>query len=209
MFEKEKKILKKYARLAGKLGLVWGMSGNMSLRIDQTRFLITSSKAELRELKGEEIVTYDINTGIIEGIKPSMELKMHTRIYKARDDVMAILHAQPLFSTILACIEGIEIKTEIIPESIVYLSNIARIPYQHPGSIELSEEIEKKIRQTNVLLLQNHGVVCVGKSIKEVIIRAQTLEFLAKIIIIAQAGNIHLSYISKHQVDELLNIVKY
>ncbi|MEW6607340.1 MAG: class II aldolase/adducin family protein [bacterium] len=186
-----KQTLKKNGRLAAELDLVWGTSGNMSLRIDEDSFLITTSGASLGNLQDEEMIICQINDDLVKG-KPSMEFRMHKQIYLQRKEIMAVLHSQPLFSTLAACAKNLEIKTQIIPESIVYLKKIERVPYQHPGSLELALAVGEKIKNANILLLENHGVVCAGDSIEEVINKTQTLEFLCKLIIFSKSANIEL-----------------
>jgi len=201
-----KKILKRYGRLADKLGLVWGTSGNMSVRIDEDRFLITASGATLRKLQDEDIVVCKISNDFVKG-KPSMEFRMHKEIYQLRKKVMAVLHSQPFFSTLVACSNELAIKKEIIPESIVYLKKIERIPYQHPGSSELALQVGKKVKTADILLLENHGVVCVGGSIQEVINKTLTLEFLCKLTIFSKAANIELKAIDRQKVIDFLDLL--
>jgi L-fuculose-phosphate aldolase len=203
--EKLKKILCKYSKLADTLGLVWGTSGNMSLRIDENSFMITSSGATLRELHAEDIVICNINDDYVEN-KPSMEFRMHKEIYRIRKEIIAILHSQPLFSTIAACAKEFEINNEIIPESIVYLKRIEKVSYQHPGSVELALEVGKKINTSDILLLENHGVVCAGDSIQEVINKTQTLEFLCKLTILSKFAGIELKSIAK---EKIINFLKF
>jgi len=199
------KILKRYGRLADKLGLVWGTSGNMSMRIDEDSFLITASGATLGELQNEDMVVCKISNDFVKR-KPSIEFRMHKEIYHLRKEIKAVLHSQPFFSTLVACSNELEIKKEIIPESIVYLKKIEQIPYQHPGSIELALQVGEKIKTADILLLENHGVVCVGGSIQEVINKTLTLEFLAKLTIFSKAVNIELKPIDRQKVIDFVNL---
>lgn len=201
-----KKILKMFGRRVNKLGLVWGTSGNISVRIDEDSFLITARGAALGKLHDEEMVVCKISNDFVER-KPSLEFKMHKEIYRLRKEIIAILHSQPLFTTLVACSNEFEIKNEIIPESIVYLKTIEKIPYQHPGSIELAMQIGEKIKTTDILLLGNHGVVCASGSIDEVINKTLTLEFLCKLTIFSKAANIELKPIDRQKMIEFLDLL--
>lgn len=200
-----------YAQLSYKLGLVWGKSGNMSLRLDNNHFIITASGASLRELNESDIVKCSLdlkNKEVYGEKKPSMEFRMHRDIYRVRKDVCAILHAQPLFSTLIACSSEIELERGILPESIAYLKKIERVVYHHPGSIELAQEAAKRSIDADVLLLENHGVVCIGTSGEDVINKAETLEFLARLTITAKSNQTTLKVLPKDIVDSFERMLK-
>ncbi len=205
------KKLIEYAQLSYKLGLVWGKSGNMSLRLDNNHFIITASGASLRELDESDIVKCSLASEGMEVYsekKPSMEFRMHREIYRVREDVCAILHAQPLFSTLIACSLEIELERGILPESIAYLTKIERVTYHHPGSVELAKEAAKQSIDADVLLLENHGVLCIGTSGEDVINKAETLEFLARLTITAQNSQTTLKILPKDIVDSFERMLK-
>ncbi|MDI6704291.1 MAG: class II aldolase/adducin family protein [bacterium] len=206
--DKAREELKRYSRLAYELGLVWGTSGNMSVRVDKDHFLITASSANLREISSKELVTCSLHSDTVTCGNPSMEFRMHRRIYIAREDVFAILHSHPCFSTLIACSLDFKIKKEIIPESIAYLGKIERISYSHPGSKELAEEVGRRSAESDTLLLENHGVVCVGASLKDVINKTETMEFLSRLIILAKAAGVELKVLPEDTVRGLRQRLK-
>ncbi|HAV43579.1 TPA: class II aldolase family protein [bacterium] len=192
-----------YSQLVYRLGLVWGTSGNMSLRLNKDRFIITASGASLGDLTDSDIVecSLDIEEEPYNRKMPSMEFRMHREIYRVKEEVSAILHAQPPFSTLVACSSDIELEQDILPESIAYLNKIQRVPYHHPGSMELAEEVTKQSLQADALLLENHGVICTGSSLKEVINKTETLEFLARLTVTAWGNRIALKVLPKDVAD--------
>ncbi|MEW5766034.1 MAG: class II aldolase/adducin family protein [bacterium] len=201
-----------YAQLAYQLGLVWGRSGNMSLRLDRNHFIITAAGSSLRELSDLDIVECSLDPGK-EGeacgeIRPSMEFRMHREIYWIREDVSAILHTQPLFSTLVACSSEIELERAILPESIAYIKKIERVPYQHPGSIALAKEVARRSIEADVLLLENHGVLGVGISAEEVVNKIETLEFLARLTITARSSQSRLKVLPEGIVDKFKQRLK-
>ena len=67
--------------------------------------MITPSGVSLRDLTQENIIEVDIQGNLLNGkknLKPSKEAPFHTSIYRIRDDVMAIAHVHPPFSTALS-----------------------------------------------------------------------------------------------------------
>src|SRR5260221_2138027 len=85
-------------------GLTPGKSGNVSARIDNG-MLITPTGMTYGELKPADIVAVRNDGTAMAGQRmPSSEWRFHLAIYKARDDVEAIVHTHSLNATALACI---------------------------------------------------------------------------------------------------------
>jgi len=112
-----KALLEKHAQRAYRLGLVWGASGNMSMRADADSFFITASGKSLGDITGRDVVRCRIDKD-----KPvknaSMEWGLHRGIYRNRSDACAVFHSQPPYSTLIACAKNRNIKTVLIPEAI-------------------------------------------------------------------------------------------
>ena len=148
--------------------LISGKSGNISSRINAASgdiIAITPTLKSLAGLKAEDIVLIDLDGNILSDGKPSSEVNMHLEIYKKRDDVNAIVHTHSPYATGFAFsdkkikrLEGFgEIKKPYLPS----------IEYEKPGSSELAESASKGIGDSDVLVLKNHGVICVGENLKE------------------------------------------
>lgn len=148
-------------------GLVKGTSGNISAKIPGTdTFLIKPSGARLEVLKPEELVLVDHLGNKIRGeSNVSRETRMHAAIYRTRKDAQAVVHTHAPTSTAF----GIA-KTEILPlqiEMFMLLPNgVPVIPFQPPGSESLAEAVQKKILDSDAVILENHGIVTVGSTIE-------------------------------------------
>jgi ribulose-5-phosphate 4-epimerase/fuculose-1-phosphate aldolase len=148
-------------------GLVKGTSGNISAKIPGTdTFLIKPSGARLEVLKPEELVLVDHLGNKIRGeSNVSRETRMHAAIYRTRKDAQAVVHTHAPTSTAF----GIA-KTEILPlqiEMFMLLPNgVPVIPFQPPGSESLAEAVQKKISDSDAVILENHGIVTVGSTIE-------------------------------------------
>lgn len=198
-------LLKKHSRQTFKLGLVWGTSGNMSVRIDKNSFLITATGKSLQKIMDRDLVVCKINKDLAPP-KASMEWRLHREIYKTRKDVNAVLHSQPLFSTLIACAK--DIRLGIIPEALAHIKKIEVVPYYHPGSIKLAKDVGKKAKNAEILLLKNHGVVCLGSSLEEVINRALTLEFLCRLTVLSKTADITLETISNWKAKKFIRLLE-
>lgn len=202
-----KKILAENAKRAFGLGLVWGTSGNMSMRRDAKSFFITASGRSLGEVTANDLVLCNMDKG--KPGKASMEWMLHAEIYRARNDALAVFHSQPQYSTLIACAKDKKIDTSLIPESIAYINNIAVVPYRHAGSSGLAETCGRAAKKADVLLLENHGVVTFGPSIEDAVNKAMTLEFLSRLIVVSRSAGMELRSIPQRKVKEFLERLNY
>ena len=81
MVSKKQKLIEACNKIS-RLGLIKGSSGNLSLRIDTERYLLTSSGCSLEHLKDQDIVTMSIDGKIISGENPSSEWMIHGDLYQ-------------------------------------------------------------------------------------------------------------------------------
>ena len=154
---------------------VVGSGGNVSVKTDNIIY-ITPTGSILGCLREEDISIVDMEGNTIRG-KPSSELKMHLSIYRSREDVRSIIHTHPPYTLALSVLDR-EIEL-ITPESKVLIKKIGYIPYLEPGSEELAREVSK--REEDVIVLKNHGVVCLGRDLRETYIKTEVVEEVAKL----------------------------
>lgn len=161
--------------------LVSGKAGNISVRVkieDKDIIAISPTLKSLKDLKEEEIVLVNLDGEVLTKGKPSSEINLHLEIYKARNDVNAIVHTHSPYATGFAFsskkikrLEGFgKITTPFLEE----------INYLPPGSVELAENAAKAIGDEDVLILKHHGVLCVADELKEAANLAEFIEDSAK-----------------------------
>ncbi|MDY3097060.1 class II aldolase/adducin family protein [Methanobrevibacter sp.] len=162
-------------------GLVSGKAGNISKRIKASTgdiVAITPTLKSLSDLREEDIVLVDMDGNLLTKGKPSSEVGMHLEIYKKRDDVNAIVHTHSTYATGFAFsnkdlkrLEGFgEIKNPYV----------ASIEYAKPGTVELAKNAGEDIKNEDVLILKNHGVICVSDDLNEAKLLAVFVEESAK-----------------------------
>lgn len=158
-------------------GLVSGKAGNISARFGEF-IAITPTLKSLSELNEEDIVLVNMEGEVLTKGKPSSEVNMHLEIYKKRSDVNAIVHTHSPYATGFAFsdkklkrLEGFgEIKTPYLPS----------IEYEKPGTDELAMSASEGLGNEDVLILKNHGVICVSDCLKEAMLLAVFVEETAK-----------------------------
>ncbi len=144
-----------------------GTWGNLSIRIDNDKMLITPSGFEKDILKTSDLLLLNLNGELIRGRwKPSIETPMHIRIYRARNDVNAIIHTHSHFATVFA-VSGESIPPITVEFAAVVGHEVPVTRYVRAGTEEAAEEIVNTLDSGRAVLLKNHGVVAVGESIEE------------------------------------------
>ncbi|MCX5999577.1 MAG: class II aldolase/adducin family protein [Chloroflexi bacterium] len=177
--------------------LVWGTSGNISARTSPNEFLISATGSLLGFLGEEDIVACGVDEGRCQGPKPpSIEKELHRRVYQSCGDAVAVIHSHPFYSTLVAC-SGIEVRTDILPETMLHLRAVERVPYRHAGSDELAQLVAERACSSRVLLLENHGVVCWGRSLEEALIETETMEVLSRLLIVSRSCGVSLKYLGE------------
>jgi len=166
-YELREKLVK-VARKCFYYRLMAGTWGNLSVRVDHERVLITPSGFEKAALKPENLLLMDLDGNILRGdLKPTIETSMHLEIYKARDDVNAVIHTHSPYAMMLSVInEPIPVLTVEFASAVGHEVPVTR--FVLPGTKDLADEVVKTLGKDRVaVLIRNHGVVAVGKSLEK------------------------------------------
>lgn len=143
-------------------------SGHISVRIPGTkRFLVNPHPISRAEVKATDILTFDLEGNRVEGKwnLPS-ELPMHTRTYRAREDVQCVAHLHNRMVVVLSMADR-----PLIPASNPgALFGPGAIPvYQDPALIHTNEqgdEVARTVGAGDAAILRGHGSIVVGDSIE-------------------------------------------
>ncbi len=174
-------------------GLVVGTWGNVSRRCSTEDFLITPSGVPYNELQPGDLVVVNLQTGSCSGsLCPSTETPLHAAIYRRRPDVEAIVHTHSPYAAVFA-VNRIELPP-LLEEMAQLVGGSVRVaPYAASGSIELAEGAAAAIQDRSAVLLANHGLVGVGRTLKEALTVCQIVEKSAQVFLWAKlSGTPHL-----------------
>jgi len=164
--------------------LVSGTGGNISARdVDTGLVVITPTSIDYDKLSPEDIPILDENGNLIEGkYPPSSETPMHTLVYRKRKDVFAIVHTHSKFATAFS-VALKEIPVVFLDLVLFVGGSVEVAEYRRPGTIELGEEGLRMLNNnsSNAVLLQNHGVLAIGSSLKKAFSAAVAVEDTAEI----------------------------
>ncbi|MEW4526414.1 class II aldolase/adducin family protein [Maioricimonas sp. JC845] len=165
--------------------------GNLSIRDDEGDIWITPARIDKGRLQREDIVCVSPDDYVSGRHGPSSELPFHRAIYEARSDLKAVVHAHPV--ALVACSIARTIPdTRLFHRAWMVCGEVGFADYALPGSGQLGKNIAAVFaRGANCVLLENHGVVVAGESLKEAFARFETLEFTAKTLVKAKIlGNV-------------------
>lgn len=168
-------------------GLIAGVDGNVSVRLSADRVLVTPSGLPKADLRVPDLVEVTASGRVVRGRRrPTSELDLHLRIYRAAPGARAVVHAHPPTATGFAA-AGRPVPTDILPETAVLLGDVPLVPYATPGTPALGDRVEPMVAGRVALLLANHGAVTWGATLAEAGTRMECLEHAARIVAAAEA----------------------
>lgn len=172
-------------------GFCAGNEGNHSYRLSENRFLCTPTGVSKGFLKPDDICVVDGDGKQISGrMKRTSEFLMHAAIYKARPDVKAVIHSHPPHATAFA-VAGVELPTCIHPEAEVFLGAVKTAKYVTPGDTRLGESLMPYVKDSNTIILQNHGTVSFDTDLEQCYYKLEIVDAYARILLLAkQVGSI-------------------
>jgi L-fuculose-phosphate aldolase len=185
--------------------LVAATDGNISYKVKSDKIIITPGGHCLGTMDFNHMVHVDSSGEHSSSeLEPSTELPMHLEIYKQRPDVNAVIHAHPPITTAFSLVGG-NISEPVLPEVILFFGEIPTAPYATPSTQESALSISKLIKQHDVIVLDHHGAVTVGDSLKDAYCKMEKLEQSAKILFAArQLGTI--KPLSDENLSKLLSL---
>ncbi len=161
-----------------RLALACGTSGNVSVRLDARRFLISPTGMAYDALRPGDIPLMDLEGRWFGRRRPSSEWRFHRDVYAGRSDVGAIVHTHSPKATSLAC-TGRGIPAFHYMVAVAGGADIRCAPYHTFGSQELSDAALAALRDRNACLLANHGVIALGADARAALALAAEVENLA------------------------------
>lgn len=183
---KDREAFAAYCHRIQQNGLVYGSGGNVSVRVGD-RFLITPSGRSLESLEPGEAVELSADGSYTGSLKPSSEFRMHLACYRARPDIVAIVHTHSVYAVAISCLRGADPDKAMPVYTPGYgkrVGALPMIPYFTPGSEPLAAEVSRIIGGRNSVLLKNHGVVAVGKTWEAALNLAEEIEENAQLTLL-------------------------
>jgi L-fuculose-phosphate aldolase len=131
----------------------------------------------LDEVDADDVIELDLRHDEVP-LTPDMHLEavLHTEVYRARPDVGAVVHGHPPFATAFAATgAALEMLTH---DSVLFADGVAVFEETPDLITEASQgqAVAEALGDLRALVLRNHGVLVVGKSVPWAVLTALTLE---------------------------------
>ena len=175
-------------RLAAR-GLISAGEGNLSVRLDAERLLITPTARHKDELEPGDLVIVRLDHAGSEarstsGLGPSSDLRIHLAAYAARPDIGAVVHAH-LPASMALTLAGEVPDPAVLPETAFHLPRLPFVPFAEMGSAELAERISAALSDgpepmPGAVVLERHGAVAVGPDVMTAVDRLELVEVLCR-----------------------------
>lgn len=173
----------------GSRGLISAGEGNLSLRLDADRIVVTPAGRRKDELERDDLVVVwlghpDRDSVSHSGRPPTSDLAIHLAVYAARPDLGAVAHAH-LPASIALTLAGEVPDTVALPETALFLPRLPFLTIAEPGSAELAARIAAALTEppeplANAVLLERHGALAVGDDPAAAVDRLELIEVLCR-----------------------------
>jgi L-fuculose-phosphate aldolase len=185
-YKKERKEVALFMRRLYRQGLTTTSGGNISLKISDDIIVITPSATDKGRMKWKEVGIMTLaGKNLTPELKPSIENEMHLSIYRKKKEISAIVHAHPLFASAFTAMKC-KINTDLTAEAKAICGDPCFVPYALMGTRELASVASESIMKSDILLLENHGILTTGSSILQAFDKLEVLENAAKMTMIVK-----------------------
>jgi L-ribulose-5-phosphate 4-epimerase len=141
----------------------------------------------LEEVRPHDVITIDFDGNKLAGELPRhAEFPIHTEVYRHRHDVQCVIHTHPPYATAFSATD--EPLRPVNHEGTLFAPSLPRFVQTTDLIITpaLGQAVAARLGEHNALLLKNHGIVVVGRSVAEACITAVVLEKAAHMQLLAK-----------------------
>ena len=181
--------LAEYSKRSFHRGLTGGTGGNLSARILGTdTVLITPSGISLEDVEPEECIIVNLGGEVVDcraDLEPSKETSFHVEVYKMRPDIHALAHLHPPYATAFS--NKVSSLPLVTVQARIKLVNVPSVRSAMPGSDDLCESVcsgLERFPDVRAFLMKEHGILALGRDIKNAYHLADLLEDTARMAFI-------------------------
>ncbi len=175
-----------YAKLAADFDLVPNTQGNISVRDPESgHILITPHDLPYGSMTTDDLVVVDVDGNKVAGRRDSsFETPVHCALYRARPDLLALVHTEPVYTNVLGVL-GKPIEPVVVALLVNLGDPIPVMPYQPSGTKAFGEEMVRVMGDGFGVVWGNHGLLTAGTTVDEAFRRSIIVEHAARIYYLA------------------------
>jgi L-fuculose-phosphate aldolase len=186
-------------------GFAAGNDGNISYRLGPNKVLCTPTMMSKGFMTPADLCIVDMEGNQLAGKrKRSSEILLHLTIMKERPDVNSVVHCHPPHATAFAVARE-PIPQAVLPEVEVFLGDIPISRYETPGNQTFADTIKPVVKQSNVILLANHGTVSFGATVERAYWWTEIVDAYCRILMLAK-GLGGIVYLTGTETRALLDL---
>ena len=173
----------------GARGLISAGEGNLSVRLDADRLLVTPTERRKDELEADDLVVVwidhrDRHDRSPSGLPPTSDLAIHLAIHAARPDIAAVAHAH-LPASMALTLAGEAPDPTALPETSLLLPRLPLVGLGVMGSDELAGRVVAALCEppeplATAVLLERHGAIAIGDAPAQAVDRLELVEVLCR-----------------------------
>jgi len=169
-----------------KNGLVTWTGGNVSARDPETDYVVIKpSGVHYEDLRPEHMVVVDMEGKVVEGkLKFSSDTASHLYIYRHRSDVNGVVHTHSAYATAFAAV-GKPIPVYLTAMADEFGGPIPCGGFALIGGEDIGRIVVESIGDSQAVLLKNHGVFTIGKTVEAAVKAAVMTEDVARTVWLA------------------------
>jgi L-fuculose-phosphate aldolase len=166
-------------------GLVLAAAGNASVSVGE-HLLLTATGAVFAELERDDLVLVDRGGRVLSGARPpTSELALHLAAH-ALPGTRAVVHTHGRHAVALSTV------ADVVPALHYYALDLGGpvpvAPYRTYGTQELADVTTQVLAGRTAVVMAHHGSTTVGSTLASAAARADLLEWLCEVALLAQAA---------------------
>ncbi len=188
MYENDKREIIHAALEIKSYGLIALSGGNVSVRKENGDMIVTPSGTMYETMQEDDLIVFGANGDRIEGtLRESVDTVALKYIFGQIPEVNAIIHTHQPYATAVGLI-GDKFPAALTTLANVTLGEVNVAPYSSAASLDMGVQAVNYLNGKRAVILKHHGVITVGRTLKEALYAAIYMEEAAKAYLAAKAA---------------------